>query len=65
MNWVDFLLLLALAMADLLLLAHLRQRRRRQLLLAKIHYSLVLAIRQANQPVIARRPVVSRSLAEQ
>jgi hypothetical protein len=49
MDSVDFILLVALAAADLLLLSYLRQRRRQQLLQDRIQHCLVLAIRQVNE----------------
>ena len=63
MDWVDFMLLIILAVADMLLLVYLRQRRRRQMRLKKMQHVLVLAIRQANQSERSRRRVLSRSFA--
>ena len=64
MDWVDFMLLVALAAADMLLLAYLRQRRRRQLRLERMQHSLVLALRQVNESADTRHRAVSGSMAE-
>jgi hypothetical protein len=64
MDWVDFMLLMTLAVADMFLLVYLRQRRRRQMCLRKMQHTLVLAIRQVNQSEHLRRRAVSGSLAE-
>jgi hypothetical protein len=64
MDWVDLMLLVTLASADLLLLVYLRQRRRRRLRVDRMRHSLVLAIRQVNQSVDPRHRAVAGSLAQ-
>lgn len=64
MDWVDFLLLMTLAVADALLLVYLRRRRRRLMCLARMQHSLVLAIRQVNRSEQARRKAATGSLAK-
>ncbi|MGP8243077.1 MAG: hypothetical protein ACLQVN_01000 [Bryobacteraceae bacterium] len=64
MDWIDFMLLMTLAAADVVLLVYLRQRRRRQMRLRKMQHILVLAIRQVNQSEHSRRRALSRSLVE-
>jgi hypothetical protein len=49
MDWVDLMLLVTLASADLLLLVYLRQSRSRRLRMDRMRHSLVLAIRRVNQ----------------
>ena len=63
MDWVDFMLLIALAIADTVLLVYLRQRRRRQMSQKRMQNVLGLAIRQVNQSDQSRCRAVSGSLA--